>query len=164
VYYYRVVFREDGHFTRERPGQRVPRDSIEPNSRQQQAMADIMDALRRRDTTTETRNADGEEPAGRPPAIRKEGGDDGDPGQDVRLRHAIRNFYIFLFCQKVGSMLFQSPVLSFCAMLSRMVPPPYGEGEKRRTRRRRRRRRTSGDGRDTTCETSRGTLTATCRR
>jgi hypothetical protein len=31
----------------------------------------------------------------------------------------IRRFYMALFCQQVGSWPFSSPIISFCAMLSR---------------------------------------------
>jgi hypothetical protein len=37
------------------------------------------------------------------------------------LKHAIRQLYLALICQTVGSVPFKSPVLSFCAMLSRKV-------------------------------------------
>ncbi|KAJ3457895.1 hypothetical protein MRS44_012004 [Fusarium solani] len=46
VYYYRVVFCEDGHFTRENEDQVLPRDVIEPTPQQQRAMEGIIDALR----------------------------------------------------------------------------------------------------------------------
>ncbi|PQE10618.1 telomere-associated recq protein [Rutstroemia sp. NJR-2017a WRK4] len=37
------------------------------------------------------------------------------------LKHAVRRLYLALICHTVGSVPFQSPVLSFCAMLSRKV-------------------------------------------
>ena len=39
----------------------------------------------------------------------------------LALKHAIRRLYLVLICQTVGSVLFKSPVLSFCAMLRRKV-------------------------------------------
>ena len=52
VYYYRVVYLDDGHFTRQGEGQTVPRDVIQPSERQVQAMDEIMDSLEERDETT----------------------------------------------------------------------------------------------------------------
>jgi hypothetical protein len=49
VYYYRVGFREDGHFARESEGQVLPRDVIEPTPQQQRAMESIIGALREQD-------------------------------------------------------------------------------------------------------------------
>lgn len=40
---------------------------------------------------------------------------------ELALKHAIRQLYLALICHTVGSVLFKSPVLSFCAMLSRKV-------------------------------------------
>ena len=40
-------------------------------------------------------------------------------GDKELLKHAIRRFCLTLICQTVGSVPFKSPVLSFCAMLSR---------------------------------------------
>ena len=45
VYYYRVVYCEDGHFTQADPDQKVPRDAIRPTAPQAQAMGEIMEAL-----------------------------------------------------------------------------------------------------------------------
>jgi hypothetical protein len=39
----------------------------------------------------------------------------------VALKHTIRRLYLALICHTVGSVPFRSPVLSFCAMLSRKV-------------------------------------------
>ncbi|KAH7248458.1 hypothetical protein B0J15DRAFT_514469 [Fusarium solani] len=89
VYYYRVVFCEDGHFTRENKDQR--------------AMEGIIDALREQDERAKEKSADEED----------------NDERDAELKHAIRNFYISLICQTVGSRPFRSAVLSFCAMLSR---------------------------------------------
>lgn len=93
VYYYRVVYKEDGHFTRSQPDQTLPSDVLQPTRQQRQAMDEIITALDYRDRETS-------EPA---------------------LKHAIRRLYLALICHVVGSVLFKSPVLSFCAILSRKV-------------------------------------------
>lgn len=93
VYYYRVVYKEDGHHTRTQPDQTLPADVIQPTTQQLQAMDEIMTALDHKDREKS-------EPA---------------------LKHAIRRLYLALICHVVGSMPFKSPVLSFCAMLSRKV-------------------------------------------
>lgn len=75
----------------------LPQDIIEPTQRHQVAMDEIHRALREQD-------------------------DDGISDEDMddkRLEAAIREFYIALICQTVGSAHFPSPVISFCAMLSR---------------------------------------------
>jgi hypothetical protein len=91
AYYYRVAYCEGGHFTRARPGQRLPQDAIRPTAQQTQAMDEIMEALTL---------------------------DDGDAAE-LALKHAVRRLYLALICQVVGSVPFRSPVLSFCAMLGR---------------------------------------------
>ena len=53
----------------------------------------------------------------------EEGEEEGE--DDVLLKHAVRRLYLALICQTVGSVPFKSPILSFCAMLSRRV---YGKG------------------------------------
>jgi hypothetical protein len=93
VYYYRVVYCENGHFTRARPEQRLPRDVIQPTAQQMQAMDEIIEAL-----TLE----DGE-------------------AAELALKHAVRRLYLALICQVVGNVPFRSPVLSFSAMLGRKV-------------------------------------------
>ena len=40
---------------------------------------------------------------------------------ELALKHAVRRLYLALICHTVGSVPFHSPVLSFCAMLSRKV-------------------------------------------
>ncbi|KFY12187.1 hypothetical protein V491_06882 [Pseudogymnoascus sp. VKM F-3775] len=93
VYYYRVVHSEGGHFTRAKPDQVLPRDVIRPTKTQTQAMDEIMAALA---------VVDAEE-------------------AELALKHAIRRPYLALICDTVCSVPFKSPVLSFCAMLSRKV-------------------------------------------
>lgn len=93
VYYYRVVYHEDGHFTRAKPDQVLPRDVIKPTTLQIQAMDEIMEALAVEDR------------------------EEAEPA----LKHAIRRLYLALICHTVGSVPFKSPMLSFCAMLSRKV-------------------------------------------
>jgi hypothetical protein len=92
AYYYHIVYRDDGHFTRAGPDQSLPGDAIQPTAQQRQAFREIIDAL--------------------------DGQQDDD---DAPLKHAIRRLYLALICQTVGSVPFKSPVLSFCAMLSRRV-------------------------------------------
>ncbi len=40
---------------------------------------------------------------------------------ELALKHTIRQLYLALICYTVSSVLFKSPVLSFCAILSRKV-------------------------------------------
>lgn len=93
VYYYRVVYCEDGHFTRIQTDQTLPEEVIQPTSQQIQAMDEIMEALNIKDKED----------------------------SELALKHAIRRLYFALICHTVGSVPFESPVLSFCAMLSRKV-------------------------------------------
>jgi hypothetical protein len=93
VYYYRVVYNEDGHFTRAKPDQVLPRDVIQPTAPQIQAMDKIIEALAVED--------------------REEA--------ELALKHAICRLYLALICYTVGSVPFKSPVLSFYSMLSRKV-------------------------------------------
>lgn len=93
LYYYRVVYCADGHFTQADPEQRLPRDIIQPTTLQAQAMGDIIQALEQTESE----------------------------GAELALKRAIRQLYQALICQVIGSEPFRSPVLSFCAMLSRRV-------------------------------------------
>ncbi|GJN78741.1 hypothetical protein PLIIFM63780_002250 [Purpureocillium lilacinum] len=120
AYYYRVVYREDGHFTRETEDQVLPRDGIEPTRLQRQAMGEIVKALG---------------------AVRKAVKDDGGHGDeeetyrsDPAIRRAIRNFYVTLLYQKVSSAPFRSPLLSFSTMRSRVAPVGGSGGGKGRVR------------------------------
>jgi len=40
---------------------------------------------------------------------------------ELALKHAIWRLYLALICYTISSVLFKSPVLSFCAILSRKV-------------------------------------------
>ncbi|KAK2924479.1 hypothetical protein FoTM2_014757, partial [Fusarium oxysporum f. sp. vasinfectum] len=112
AYYYRVVYREDGHFTRGDESHVVPQDIIETTPLQRQAIEDIIGALRRRDKAAKGR--------GTPSCDKKDGIATRDYDErDAELKHTIRKFYISLICQTVGSRPFRSAILSFCAMLSR---------------------------------------------
>ncbi|RKL04534.1 hypothetical protein BFJ70_g17193 [Fusarium oxysporum] len=108
VYYYRVVFLDDGHFSRDdnKHDMQVPQDVIEATSWRQKAMQGIIYALRRQDEASRGGGSSG-------------GGDREGDNDDAELKCAIRAFYISLICHTVGSKPFRSPVLSFCAMLSR---------------------------------------------
>ena len=46
--------------------------------------------------------------------------EDGEEAE-LALKHVIRRLYLALIYHTVGSVSFKSPVLSFCAMLSRKV-------------------------------------------
>jgi hypothetical protein len=91
VYYYRVVYNEDGHFSRTKSDQILPKDIIRSTSSQARAMNEIIEAL----------------------AIEDE------EAAELALKHTIRRLYLALICHNVGSVPFKSAVLSFCAMLSR---------------------------------------------
>ncbi|KAE8448571.1 hypothetical protein EG329_008996 [Mollisiaceae sp. DMI_Dod_QoI] len=93
VYYYCVVHCDSGHFTRAKPDQMLPRDVIQLIAQQIQAMDEIIEALAVED----------EEEA------------------ELALKHAVRRLYLALIYHIIGSVPFKSPVLSFCAMLSRKV-------------------------------------------
>lgn len=93
LYYYRVVYCEGGYFTRAKLDQVLPRDVIQLTAPQIQAMDEIIGAL----------DLEDEEEA------------------ELALKHAIRRLYLALICYTIGSVLFKSPVLSFCAILSRKV-------------------------------------------
>ena len=99
VYYYRVVYR-DGHFSRATEEQILPQDIIETTRRQREAIDEIHKALREEDKWV---------------------GEDATDADDYNeeLESAIRKFYVSLICHTVGSAHFRSPVISFCAMLSR---------------------------------------------
>jgi hypothetical protein len=93
VYYYRVVYYKGGYFTRTKPDQILPKDVIQPTKQQIQAINKITQAL----------------------------GFEDEEEVMLALKHAVRRLYLALICQTVSSMLFKSPVLSFCAILSRKV-------------------------------------------
>lgn len=118
AYYYRVVYREDGHFTRDSGDQVLPRDVIETTSQQRQAMGDIISALRRQDQVMDSVSSGR---AKKRPGKRGNSGE-ADGQRDDELKQAIRNFYVSLICQTIGVKPFRSPVLSFCAMRSRSKP------------------------------------------
>ncbi|RBA14537.1 hypothetical protein FPRO05_03329 [Fusarium proliferatum] len=112
AYYYRVVYREDGHFTRGDESHAVPQDTIETTPLQRKAMEDVIGALWRRDKAAKGRET--------PSCDKKDGVATRDYDEhDAELKHSIRKFYISLICQTVGSRPFRSAILSFCAMLSR---------------------------------------------
>ncbi len=46
AYFFRVVWSDSGHFTRERPDQELPRDVIQPTDAQMQAMGEAVEAAR----------------------------------------------------------------------------------------------------------------------
>jgi superfamily II DNA or RNA helicase len=112
VYYYRVVYMEDGHFTRDDVDAeeeesdkgrkvRLPQDVISPTDEQRRAMDSMFQILRKLGP-------------GIAPTTEEE-----EKVENEALRPAIRKFYMHLICHTVRGQPFQSPVLSFCAMLSR---------------------------------------------
>jgi hypothetical protein len=116
TYYYRVVFLNDGHFSRdddEHGGIQVPQDTIKATSWQQKAMQGVILALQRQDEVSRGRSG------GNSSNREGDNNNDGEDDNNVELKCAIRAFYISLICHTVGSKPFRSPVLSFCAMLSR---------------------------------------------
>ena len=44
-----------------------------------------------------------------------------DDNKDIALKHFLRRFFLALICHVVRSVPFQSPILSFCAILDRSV-------------------------------------------
>ena len=70
VYYYRVVYSEDGHFTRTQSVQRMPSDTIQSSPQQRQAMGKIINALALED----------------------------EDERQLALKHAIRQLYLALIC------------------------------------------------------------------
>jgi hypothetical protein len=103
AYYYRVVFRDNRHFSREGNAQVLPRDVIESTSWQQKAIQSIINTLRKQDKISRDRS----------------GSYGNKEERDIELKRAIHTFYISLICQTVGSRPFRSAILSFCAILSR---------------------------------------------
>ena len=93
VYYYRVVYSEDGYFTRAKPDQVLPKDVIQPTTLQIQAIDEIIEGLDLKD--------------------REEA--------KLALKHTIRRLYLALICYTIKSVPFKSPILSFYAILSRKV-------------------------------------------
>jgi len=100
AYYWRVVWAKEDHFTTssqpepelEQQGQGLLPNALQPTPSQAQATEAVLAAL----------------------AL--------DPDEDedqLLLQHAVRKLCLALICQQVGSTPFQSPVVSFCAMLSR---------------------------------------------
>lgn len=119
VYFYRVVHREDGHFTRgaEEEDRCMPQDTMEPTGEQRRAMNEMLDAAREERGQGEWEEGGSEDR-------------DEDEGRGSRLACGIRRFYIALICHTTGSKQFRSPVISFCAMLSRTTVRSMGDGGK----------------------------------
>ncbi|KAM6508149.1 hypothetical protein FALCPG4_018036 [Fusarium falciforme] len=106
VFYYRVIFCEDSHFTREGNDQVLPRDVIKTTEWQAGAIEAIISRLQEQDEERGQRGERGEE------------GEDKEEDDQI-LKHGIRKLYLALVCQMLFGQPFESPVLSFCAMLSR---------------------------------------------
>jgi hypothetical protein len=104
AYYYNIVYQKGGHFAQDQPDQRLPANMIEASATQRRAMQGIIDILRRQDSEGEALVVNSKNVVAAPD-----------------LKHAVRRLYMALICHRVGSTPFRSPVLSFCAMLSRKV-------------------------------------------
>ncbi|KAG6121307.1 hypothetical protein E4U13_005035 [Claviceps humidiphila] len=131
VYYYRVAYREGGHFSQRSGPIRaaagvdedeefppLPEDIIRPTVEQRNAMDAIFAELRK----LKLGNARNRESGGSKKAQVAEEEERWGVGEneiDEMLKPAVREFYMQLICHTVGSQAFQSPVLSFCAMISR---------------------------------------------
>jgi hypothetical protein len=95
AYYWRVVRTEEDYFTTaNQPAPALLPNALQPTPSQARATQDILAAL----------------------ALAP----DQDLGQ-LLLQQAVRRLSLALICQSVSSTPFQSPVISFCAMLSRTV-------------------------------------------
>ncbi|KAG5929523.1 hypothetical protein E4U60_007398 [Claviceps pazoutovae] len=126
VFFYRVAYREGGHFTvRAEPDAatvsstserqeytQLPQDIIRPTNDQRSAMQHILDKL------SELKTIDAW-------SHRSTGGDrqavaaEKEKDMVEELKPAVRDFFMQLICHEFEGQPFQSPVLSFCAMLSR---------------------------------------------
>ncbi|KAG5912716.1 hypothetical protein E4U61_008031 [Claviceps capensis] len=126
VFFYRVAYREGGHFTvRAEPDAetvsptserqeytQLPQDIIRPTNDQRSAMQHILDKL------SELKTIDAW-------SHRSTGGDrqavaaEKEKEMVEELKPAVRDFFMQLICHEFEGQPFQSPVLSFCAMLSR---------------------------------------------
>ena len=94
--------KHQGYFTASQPEQQPLPNTLQPTSAQAQATRAVLAAL----------------------AV-----DPQEEGQQQQLQHAVRKLSLALICQQVGSTPFASPILSFCAMLSRTaLRKPKQEG------------------------------------
>jgi hypothetical protein len=89
VYYYRVVYAEGGYFKGTSESLQLPQDVIQLTAQQKKTFQEVINAA----------------------------GATGDDAADVRLKQVLWRFFLALICYVVGSVLFRSPILSFCAML-----------------------------------------------
>lgn len=122
AYYYRVVYREDGHFPRGSPDQRVPQSVIEQTAEQEAATREIEAALARLAAT-----GGNHDNAGEGNSNNDDGGGEGGARREA-LQRAVRRLLLAFITQRVGSRPFRSTVLSFCAMLSRKKPASAAQG------------------------------------
>jgi hypothetical protein len=94
--------KRQGYFTASQPEQQPLPNTLQPTSAQAQATRAVLAAL----------------------VV-----DPQEEGQQQQLQHAVQRLSLALICQQVGSTPFTSPILSFCAMLSRTAPrKPRQEG------------------------------------
>lgn len=167
VYYYRVVYADDGHFTR-------PGDGDEDSAEEE---VEGVEEVEHAGDGDGDRDGDGDEYEGYAEAAEEKdrdrdecGDNDQEDGEDksgvqgrgpvpkyviepsrlqrqaiaaaihairagdnAAAQHAVRQLYLTFICHTVGSLPFRSPVLSFCAMLSRRAH--RGRGKRQRQRR-----------------------------
>jgi hypothetical protein len=117
VFYYRVVYIVGGYFTQREPHHQIPEDVIQPTALQQKTFDDVV--------TTATNNT-------------VNGGHikNGNNTDNIELQHLLRRFFLTLICHVVRSVTFRSPVLSFCAVLSKTIRiVKMANGEKIETKR-----------------------------
>ncbi|KAG6090771.1 hypothetical protein E4U30_007991, partial [Claviceps sp. LM220 group G6] len=126
VFFYRVAYREDGHFTvRAEPDAetvsptserqeytQLPQEIIRPGVGQRSAMQSILDKLSELKTmyAWSHRSTEGD---------RQTVAAEEEKEMVEELKPAVRVFFMKLICHEFEGQPFQSPVLSFCAMLSR---------------------------------------------
>ncbi|KAG6069756.1 hypothetical protein E4U16_007440 [Claviceps sp. LM84 group G4] len=130
VYYYRVAHREGGHFSQRSGLARaaavvdedqefppLPEDIIRPTVEQRNAMDAIFAELHKLKSEKARNRESGRQEA--QAAEEEERWGVREKEIDEMLKPTVREFYMQLICHTVGSQAFQSPVLSFCAMISR---------------------------------------------
>ena len=113
TYYYRVVYRRDGHFTSNTEGHSLPQDVIKPSAEQLEAMNAIIEVLRQQDALDNAMAMNEEDDYDYHLDADQL---DASAELDEQLKKAIRELLVSLMSCPVGSPPFQSALLSFCAM------------------------------------------------
>ena len=138
AYWYRVLHSEGGHFTRAEGG-RVPADCINPTDEQMDAWGQVIYALQDEDDrnhNNSSTNSNGNNNNNNDNDDNEDDNDDNDSvnaGGDLPLRlpRVVGNFFLSLIQHTVSSKPFQSAVLSFCAMASRVIRAGKRDGPAR---------------------------------